>query len=74
MPNLFERLKDHTEPDDPKELFLHKLLHDADSQLSLDRLKSNHDLLDPLTDAAVAGGVDDRKYVVCLGRSLATPL
>lgn len=71
MPNLFDRGKDHAEPDDAKELFIHKLLHDADSQLSLDRLKSNHELLDALTDAAVRGGVDDKEYVVCFGKYLA---
>jgi hypothetical protein len=64
MPTLFERLTDHSEPDDAKELFFHKLLHDAGSQISPERLKSNHDLLDALTDAAVRGQVDDKEYVV----------
>lgn len=65
MPNLFERVEGHAEPDDAKEVFIHKLLHDADSQLDLDRIKSNHELLDALTDAAVRGGVDDKEYVAC---------
>ena len=32
--------------------------------MSLDRLKSNHELLKALTDAAVGGGVDDKEYCV----------
>jgi hypothetical protein len=63
MSNLFQLLRDV--PDDPKERFLQDLLKDVSSQLSLERVQSNHELFDALTDASVNGGVDDRQYVVC---------
>ncbi|KAH8730927.1 heme peroxidase [Phaeosphaeriaceae sp. PMI808] len=63
MLRLFGRGKSHTETDDPKELFLKKLVQDVNSQLSLDRLKSNYGLLDAITDAAARGVVDDKEYV-----------
>lgn len=64
--HLFQRPKEASKPDNRKELFLRKLLQDGVSQLSLDKLKSNHELLDALTDAAVGGGVDDKEYVVSM--------
>lgn len=61
---VFQQQQDVFEPDDRKKLSIHKLLQDANSQLSLDRLKPNRKLLKALTDAAVGGGVDDKEYVV----------
>jgi hypothetical protein len=65
MPSLFEHPAGHVEPDDAKEFFIHKLLRDAGSQLTLERIRSNHELFDALTDAAGRGGIDDKEYVVC---------
>jgi hypothetical protein len=64
MPNLFQRQIDDTELEHQKEHFIQALLHDADSQMSVGRLRSNQELIDALTDAALGGGVDDKQYVV----------
>jgi hypothetical protein len=65
MSTLFQLLKDVVHPDNPKERFLQDLLKDIGSQLSLERVQSNHELFDALADASVSGGVDDKQYVVC---------
>ncbi|KAF2678245.1 heme peroxidase [Lentithecium fluviatile CBS 122367] len=63
MPNL-NPFKDDSKPNDPKDVLIRSLIRDVKSQLTLERIDSNGELLKGLSDFVATGGaLDDKKYV-----------
>lgn len=64
MVNFFGCPEDNSTAGTPNDVFVRNLIRDVESQLSLERIDSNPELLNTLTETTASGGVDGKQYVV----------